>query len=266
MTRQIRSWAEKHVFLSDFQIPDQNDVALGLVNTFIQDFVPDKIHLVGDILNFTKVAKYDQDPYYHVGMRDEIAIGRKILKELIRVARKANPDTEIIWYEGNHENRLIKYLSRNASALAEITGDDGEYVNSIPHLFNLKGIGVKWIGYSQRHFEHGIRIEHGNVVRGKAGHTAHAMLDKRGASGFSGHTHRLAMVMRTQGEHQRFWVELGSLCNFEFESPYTTDPDWQNGFAFGHYSSETRQFYPTVVPIVNNTFVANGKLYGTRRK
>lgn len=266
MTRKLGKKGEKHLFLSDFQIPDQNDVALELIYKFIEDFVPDKIHLVGDILNFTKVAKYDQDPYYHMGMKEEIDLGRKILKNLVNVARKVNPDTEVIWFEGNHENRLIKYLSRNASALAEITGEDGEYVNSIPHLFALRKLGVRWVGVNDRHFEHGVRIEHGNVVRSKAGQTAHAMLDKRGASGLSGHTHRLALIMRTQGDQQRFWIELGSLCKFRFDSPYTIDPDWQNGFAFGYYSSDTKQFYPTIVPILNNTFVANGKLYGAKRK
>lgn len=251
----------KHVFLSDHQIPDQDDKTIALVNKFILDFKPDKVHIVGDFLNFTKVAKYDQDPFYHKTMQDEIKEGRTILKELVAVSRKANAKTEIVWYEGNHEARLIKYLGKNASALAEITGDDGEYYISIPSIFGLKKLGVKWIPYMKRHDEHNIEIEHGDRVRQKSGYTAHAMLDKRGKSGISGHTHRLAMIMKTTVDSTRWWIENGCLCKRIFESPYTRDPDWQQGFTVGIYDKQEKTFHPTIVPIFNHAFMYGGKIY-----
>jgi len=252
---------EKHVFISDHQIPDHNEKAINAVNQFIKDFKPDKVHIVGDFLNFTKVAKYDQDPYYHKTMADEINMGRIILDDLVRVTRKANKEAEIIWYEGNHEVRLVKYLGRNATALAEITDVNGEIVNSIPHLFSLKEKGVTWIPYLQRHTERGVEIEHGDVARTRSGMTANAMIDRRGRSGFSGHTHRLAFVMKTQVDKEMFWIETGSLCKREFESPYGRSMDWQNGFAVGIYSFETKTFYPQAIPLFNNTFMFDGKVY-----
>lgn len=253
---------QRHLFISDHQIPDQDDKTIRAVNKFMKDFAPDKVHIVGDFLNFTAVAKYDQDPYYHKNMADEIKIGRKILGDIVKNARNANPEADVIWYEGNHEARLVKYMGRNASALAEIVDEDGEIINSIPHIFNLKELGVQWVPSMQRHTEPGgIEVEHGDVARGKAGHTAHAMLDKRGKSGFSGHTHRLAMIFRTQTDEQKFWVETGSMCKQNFESPYARTPDWQQGFAVGVYSDKDRTFYPSIVPVFNNTFAFGGKIY-----
>lgn len=251
----------KHLFISDFQIPDHDMKSILLVIKFIKDFNPDKIHIVGDYLNFTKVAKYDQDPYYHRTMQDEIRIGRKILKLIVDASRKINPESEIIWYEGNHEIRLIKYMSRNADALAEITNDDGEYVLSVQNLFTLKKLGVKWVPYMQRHNEHGVEIEHGDVVRSKGGQTAHAMLDRRGKKGISGHTHRLAFIMRNTIDDGKWWIETGSLCKRIFESPYAKVTDWQQGFTVGIYDKKRKTFYPTPVPIFNHSFMFGGKLY-----
>jgi hypothetical protein len=253
---------QRHIFLSDYQIPDHDPKTIKAVNKFIKDFAPDKVHLVGDFLNFTAVAKYDQDPYYHKGMADEIKIGRQVLGNLVTNARNANPESEVLWYEGNHESRLIKYMGRNASALAEITDEDGEIINSIPHIFNLAELGVEWVPSMQRHSEPGgVEVEHGDVARGKSGHTAHAMLDKRGKSGFSGHTHRLAMIFKTQMDDQKFWVETGSMCKQNFESPYARTPDWQQGFAVGVYSDQDKTFYPSVVPVFDNKFMFGGKVY-----
>ena len=254
----------KHIFLSDYQIPDQDDRSIALVNRFIGDFKPDKVHIVGDFLNFTKVAKYDQDPYYHKTMEDEIQEGRGILKQLVKTVKKANSKAEIIWYEGNHEARLIKYLGKNASALADITGEDGEYVISIPSLFTLKKLGITWIPYMRRHDEHHIEIEHGDRVRQKGGYTAHAMLDKRGKSGISGHTHRLALVMKTTVDSTKWWIENGCLCKRTFDSPYTRDPDWQQGFSVGIYDTQQRIFHPQIIPIFDHTFVYGGKIYDER--
>lgn len=261
-TMKHRDGFERHVFVSDHQIPDHDEKTVKAVNKFIKDFAPDKLHIVGDFLNFTRVAKYDQDPYYHKNMADEIRIGREVLAKLVGVTRGANPDAEVIWYEGNHEERLTKYLGRNASALAEITDQDGEIINSIPHIFNLKELGIQWVPSMRRHTESGgVEVEHGDIARSKGGYTAHGMLEKRGRSGFSGHTHRLAMVMKTHVDEQKFWIETGSMCKRDFESPYTRSPDWQQGFAVGIYSEQDKTFYPTPVPVFNNTFAFGGKVY-----
>lgn len=257
-----RQSMEKHLFISDFQIPDHNTQALKSLYKFIGDFKPDVVHNVGDFLNFTKASKYDQDPRYHMNLVNEIEIGKKVLKKLAETTRNANPNAKIIWYEGNHEERLTRYLNK-ADQLAGLIDDEGEFIISIPHLFNLKTLNVEWIGANQRHTEVGsVEVEHGDRVSAKSGVTAHKMIEARGASGVSGHTHRLAYVMLTQLERENWWIESGSFCNKVMDSPYMKrSGDWQNGFAVGIYSPETKTMHPQIVPIFNNCFVFGEKLY-----
>jgi hypothetical protein len=126
---------EKHIFISDFQIPDHDERSLEAVYKFITDFKPDKVHLVGDLLNFTSVGKYLKDPYYEVDLQDEIAIGRKVIGRLEKIARRANPKSKISWYAGNHEYRVESYLGRVAPELAKLQGDDS-YLISVPISLN----------------------------------------------------------------------------------------------------------------------------------
>lgn len=252
---------ERHLFLSDFQIPDHDERSIEAVMQFIPDFKSDVVHLVGDILNLTKVSKYDQDVYYRVSFMDEIEEGRKIISRLVKTIRKASPHARINYYSGNHEERLLKYLSSHAPQLADLYDDDG-LILSLPRLLELKKHDIKWVPYFKEYIERGnVLIEHGDIARSKSGFTGHGMLDRRGMSGFSGHTHRLAIVTRTQSGIPKFWVETGNLCKLKFASPYVKSPDWHQGFAIGMYDPKQRVMHPSIVPIIDHRFVWEGRIY-----
>lgn len=251
---------EKHIFLSDTQVPDQNERAIDAVFKFIADYKPDYIHLVGDIVSFDKVSAYTPDPRRHASLESEIEQTKKFLDSLCYHARKYNKKVIIQWFGGNHEQRLIKYLYKNASSLANIIDEeDNDYIISIPHIFELKKRGIKWIEYEAEYTLHGLCIEHGDTVRQKSGHTAHAMLMKRQRSGISGHTHRLAEIWETHSGKESFWIENGCLCNFKFHSPYTRYVDWQNGLTIATYDG--KKWWPQLIPIIDNEFMVNGKVY-----
>ena len=250
---------ERHIFTSDYQCPDHSEAALKPLFAFIKDFKPDYFHIVGDFVNFTAVSKYDVDPHYSFDFTNEIEWCRELLGRIVRIARGANPRVLIDWDEGNHELRLIRYLIRNAKALA-LLNINNEEVLSIPHLFELKKLGIKYYPMTQQHKIGNILIEHGEVVRKRAGDTAKAMLDTRNMSGVSGHTHRLGYTTRTTGD-TKWWIELGCLCNLSPTPPYVKSPDWQHGFAVGLYDREKDTMYPTIVPILNNGFTFGGRLY-----
>lgn len=244
---------ETHLVLSDFHIPDHNRHLLPPLYKLIKDLNPDKIHILGDLVNFTKVSKYDPDPYYSVKLSDEIDEASRVLRKIVSLS-----DAEILWYSGNHENRLIKYLARNALALADLD-IKGEKVVSIPHLFGLRELGVKWFSWDANHTEHGVLFEHGSIVRVKSGYTAQAMIDRRGMSGIVGHTHRLSLITRSQFGKSHFWIENGCLCNLNPTPRYSNMPDWTNGFSVINFVNG--KAYPQIVPIFNNRFIYNGKTY-----
>ena len=249
---------EKYLILSDLHIPDQNIKILDLMYEFIAYYKPDSLLLLGDFLNFTKISSYAQDPLYTQNLSDEILTGGKILKKLSEVARKANKDCEVIYFQGNHEDRLGRYLASNADQLASLTEDD-EYLISVPHLLGLKELNIKYIPYYKALTRHNVVFTHGHLCRSKAGYTAHGNIDKFGISGFSGHTHKLAHIAKTQGDITKFWIETGCLCNLKPTPRYTAFPDWANGFATCTFNNG--KAYPQAVPIIKDSFIYDGKMF-----
>ena len=94
---------ERHLFVSDFQIPEYDEAAIQAVLSFVPDFQPDFIHFVGDILDLTSLSKYDKDVYDRHTFMDEITIGRAILKRFADIARKSQRSVKLRFYFGNHE-------------------------------------------------------------------------------------------------------------------------------------------------------------------
>ena len=253
---------EKHLFISDFQIPDHNAAAIKVVTQFMHDFSPDVLHLVGDMMNFSLAGNFSIEGGYDVSIGDEIRAAKIVIGNIVLEARKTNPKVRVIWYEGNHEYRLERYLAKNADQLIDLTDDDGDRIVSIPYLFKFKENKIEWVPYYGTYREKGnTEVEHGDIARSKSGYTAHGMLDKRGRSGYSGHTHKLALVSRNQGGDVKFWVETGSLCNPEPTPRWAKKPDWVNGFAVGIYDKKNDIMHPTPILMQKNTFVFGDKLY-----
>jgi predicted MPP superfamily phosphohydrolase len=251
----------KYFAFPDLHYPDHNETALKNTLEFVKDFRPDVFVIEGDFVNFTLAGKYVVVGGYDVSIGDEIRGAREKLKEIVEVVRTANPKARILFLEGNHEQRLGKYLARNADALQDLTDEEGDNILTVPHLFGLKEMNIEWYSYDQIHKEDGVIFEHGNQVRQKSGYTANGMLDKRGRSGFSAHTHRLCLIVRNQGGDIKFWTEGGSLCNLNPSPNYVVEPDWVNGFAYAVFDKQEKIMHPQTVLIQNDHFYANGKIY-----
>lgn len=241
----------RNLIISDIHVPDQHVKALELVYKFIKEYKPTTLHILGDFLNFPTLSTYPQDPDYHIRLSEEINEGHMILKKF----RKLLPSEEILWYEGNHENRLQKYLARNAVQLASLE-IEGERVVSIPHLLNLRELQIRYI---EKEHRNNVLYHHGELVRGKAGYTAHGNLEKFGVSVICGHVHRLALVYKNLYDRAIFGMETGCLCN---RRPYpyygTMVKDWQLGLGTIDVINGTP--YPRIYPIINNSLVYGEKI------
>lgn len=236
---------KRNLIISDLHVPDQNIKALELIYRFIKQYKPTTLHILGDFLNFPTLSAWPQDPHYHVSLSDEISEGHQILSKLVKLA-----NCEVLWYEGNHENRLLRYLSRNAAQLA-LLEIEGEQVVSIPHLFKLRELGVKYI---ENEFRDGVLYHHGQLCRAKSGYTAHGNMEKSGVSVLSGHVHRLALVFKSLYDRTLFGMETGCLCN-KMPTPYygTMVKDWSLGFATIDVIGS--DVFPRIYPIINNSII-----------
>lgn len=261
----ISDFKERHLAFGDTQIPDLDYKALNTVLKINDDYQATHVWLMGDMLNATTVGSYGYPANYEVDLQDEIDETNDMLDMVTNRLREANPDVAIKYLEGNHELRLTKYLDKEARRLAKLKERDGRPTVSLDRMLELQERGIEWVPYWDDAHIRRATVLHGNIVRQKGGYTAHAYIDKYGDTAMAGHTHRLAMVSRTQNGVEKFGIETGSLCKREMKVPYTRpqQADWQQGFAtIGIDKRNT--LYPSITPIINGRAGFGDKLYDGR--
>lgn len=258
---QIQPPALKYLVISDTQLPDVNETAIGLIKKFIPDFKPDVVFFGGDIVNFTTVGHYEYPADYRVTLNEELEMGRVFLEEITSISRIANPKVIFKYLEGNHEKRLIKYVHKKAREIFDITDSSGKQVLTLAHLLGLAKLNIEFIPFEKDQQIENALFFHGDRASKKSGVTAHSYVDDYACSVVVGHTHRLGLVFKTLLEKSVFGVETGCLCNREMEVQYVRHPNWMPGFAVLYHNIKTNVLHPTVVPIINNEFVFNGKIY-----
>jgi len=240
---------EKHVNLGDTHGVFVDQPTWATVLDFIRDFKPDQINLLGDIADFYDISRFDKNPNRRVVLAKEIEFTRDVvLAEL----RRAAPKARIIWVEGNHENRLQRYLWSRAPEIASLPGLD------MRQLFRLPELRIQ---YTQKAIEVGdVNLTHGHMVRKHSGQTAKAMMDEWGKSVVHNHTHRLGAVYKTDRGGSYLAFENGCLCSMTPE--YIPGvPNWQHGFSVG-WVLPTGRFHFEQITIVDGKFVYGGKFYG----
>lgn len=236
----------KVVSISDLHIPYQNQK---MVDAFIKlcgDEQPDKIILNGDIVDFYELSSFDKNPQRIFDLQDELDTCKDFLFNL----RHACPDSEIIYIIGNHEDRLRRYLWKNATALSSLKALKFE------ELLGLSLLNVKLEEVS--HTVNGFKYKHGDVVRSHGSYSAKAEFERELASGESGHTHRVGSYCKTTEAGAYGWFESGCACGLNPEYINGT-PNWQNSFTVRYFDDNA---YDTHQVFVNKgKFRFNGKVY-----
>ena len=181
-----------------------------------------EIVFLGDFFDFPQLSHYLKSPDQYFRLQSAITHGMKIFDSIVSGVDKEKA-VKIIFLRGNHEQRLEKYLLRNAVQLADLDA------LTIPNLLGFQKRGVEYKETYYRNKDDVIFI-HGHRVRGKSGYTAHAYFDQIGENVVSGHVHRLALVYKTYYYRTLFGIEAGSLCLETFSYLGGVIPDWQKGF------------------------------------
>lgn len=259
----VFNFRERILAFGDTQVPDVDWQALETVLKVNDDWKATRILFMGDGLNASTLSRFGVPADYKVTFGDEARETRKMLEHILERAKKANPDVVMDYLEGNHEQRLQKYLDKQARDLEDVTEQDGEKTISMPHVLGLKELGINWIPYWQdKIVAKDVTALHGNLARIKGGYTAHAYLDRYSGSVVAGHTHRLAFIMRTQSGISRFAMETGSLCKREMIVPYAREnqTDWQTGFALVGIDKK-KDAFPSAIPIINGKAMFGRKVY-----
>jgi UDP-2,3-diacylglucosamine pyrophosphatase LpxH len=239
-----------HAVVNDQHFPFQDPIAIGLSTDFIRVHKPEVIHVLGDLLDFYCLSRFDKDPNRKGCLQGEIDEAKDYLAEL----RKACPRATIKYSLGNHENRLQKYIWQNSEELASLRS------LSLPHLLELEKLKISCHDDLHPYHEGPLLFVHGSIARKHSGYSAKAHYDRFGCPVIHGHTHRLGSYYHRVWDTQHGAWENGCLCSLD--PHYLLKPDWQQGFSAIYF--EGNHFTVNSVPIINGTYVWFGDSYTAR--
>jgi len=227
--------------ISDPHIPYHYKQGLDLaINTGVKEGA-DTVVLNGDFLDMYQISRFDRSPDKRP-VAKEIETGIRVLEYI----RKKYPDQEIIFVEGNHEERLSKYINKNSElfGIPEI---------QLPNLLKLKEFGIKFIN-EKRFLKAGkLIICHGHELGLSSGgvNPARTTLLKTFTNCLFGHFHKTSEYITSKLDGS----VLGCWSTGHLSDPhpkYMPVNMWNWGFAF--VEMDGQQFK------VHNKKIFNGKV------
>lgn len=237
------TYFEKAVFVGDFHIPYHDKILLFLLYDFLDFFKPDKLFILGDLLDCYSLSSFDKNPKRIASLQDELDEANEVLDKLCALVK----DVEL--FLGNHEARLSKHLKRHP----ELYGLKAlEWEN----LLKLNERGIKLHRYSEPpYLYHGLQIHHGTAIRKHSGWTAKAHYEKYGGCGIIGHVHRGGNYLKrnTQG----IWGWYENMCMCRLDPEYQDFVDWIQGFSVAYFT-EKDLFHLEQIPVIDHRFIFNG--------
>jgi predicted phosphodiesterase len=208
--------------LSDIHFPYQSNEALTIA---LDKCKKDKVtHLLlnGDLIDCHEISTFDKDPNKR-HFYEEI----KVVNSFFETLKKKFPGVKIIFKEGNHEERFLRYMRRKAPELL------GFEIMNFPHLLKLKEKGIDFVA-SKRIIRAGkLNIIHGHEFGQQIFspvNPARGFFLKAKTNVIGGHHHQASSHSANDlTRHSLIAVSTGCLC--ELNPEYRPINEWSHGFA-----------------------------------
>ncbi len=212
-------------------------------------FKPEHSIILGDFADFFDVSSHSKSVERRFKLDEEIDATKKALDEVIAIGAKNN-----VFVEGNHEDRLRRFLQDSAPELHKLI--------TIPKILELKEKGFKYVPYKQSYKIGKLNITHDTGVAGRYAH--YKAMDTFQHNIVIGHTHRLGYAVEGNAQGERHvtmmpgW--LGDVEQVDYMHRVKAVRDWSLGFGIGYLDPKTGVVYLVPVPIVNYTCLIEGEL------
>jgi hypothetical protein len=142
---------ERTLVLPDVHIPYHNDEALAAAIEEGRKAEVDCVLLNGDVLDCHMLSKFEKDPEAR-SFKDE----RQTAKHFLAYLRQEFPTQRIIYRDGNHEDRLLRYVMAKAPELYD------ETILSIPALLNLGEWEIEHVTHKRTIYLGKLPVLHGH--------------------------------------------------------------------------------------------------------
>ena len=252
--------------------PFHNRKCWDLSLQLIEEEQPDKVILLGDMLDLAEWSlKYHRTP-------EMSSTTQATLVELhwwLSQIRKIVPHAEIIYLEGNHEERLKRAILENMKAAYMLKSADnveGHAMLSVPNMLGLESIDVKYIGnYPNNEYWITDKLYccHDEGVSSVPGKTAGNAVKEATATAIFGHSHRLEVASKTiytrRGNEVHRAISLGCMSNIGGKTPGTKEKqNWQNSIGVVKYNKKMFEVYPLLIQ--NDRLIWNNKVMEGRER
>jgi predicted phosphodiesterase len=214
---------------SDYHIPYMDDKAYMVMRDFAKDYKPDHFVINGDFVDFYNLSTFDKSPDRKYGVVDEVRMARDVLGDLSKTLKSS---CKKYFLEGNHENRLQKYLWKNPEL-------EGLEELKLDRLLRFQESGFKYVNVNSDYWKtetghlklgntiimHGDNRLNGASTSKYSGYSVkNTMMGGTQMNTVVGHVHRLAMVYLSTPYDNFVGLESGCLCQ------RTGTANWQQGF------------------------------------
>jgi len=200
----------------------------------IEDIRPNRVLFIGDFLTFDALSAWDKNKRAKMEGRryqKDIDAGNKFLGAMYsEMSDVALMDTQFILTEGNHEERLWRYLD-----------EDPTFKGAVDYRVDLDIEDWTIVPYKEYYIHRGIHFTHvpfnkARPIGGK--YAVHRALEFHQHSVIFGHTHELssAGLHRTGAAHLSQSLSVG--CYFEHTDDYavgTVTNYWRGILLIDHY-------------------------------
>lgn len=209
------------LILSDIHVPYHDRKTIELAVREAKRRGIKGVLLNGDTLDSHEISNHDKNPSAPRYV-DEVEKG----KELLGWLRGQFPKARMLIKEGNHEERLSRYIIQRAPALFGLEGVD------LPALLHMKDIGAEWVTDKRVIGLGKLCVVHGHEYRGGGGVMPARWLYLRTRYvAMCGHFHRSSEYgdRDIRGKEERAW-SLGCAC--WLYPQYMPLNSWNHGCAF----------------------------------
>lgn len=234
----------KTLILSDLHFPFQdNDAIVGALKYGKEKGI-DSIYINGDMLDFYQLSFHEKDPR-KTSIKTELEMGR----EFFAMLRRDFPECAIYFIQGNHENRMERYLRVKAPELLDVE----EFRLDV--LLRMAEYGVVEVPYNSKCYFGKLLVTHGDLMRGAGGiNPARTLSLNFKRPTLCGHFHRTSSSNSVVYDDDNIMCwSTGCLC--ELEPSYMPLNNHNHGAAIVEVDHLTGRFK------VENFIIINGRVY-----
>ena len=247
----------KVLCIPDMHCPFQDDLSLNALERYMADSRFDEVIYIGDLLDFAQISKFNKGSPQEESrlVSDDYKIAGKILDRHISIIRKNNRKAKFTLLEGNHEERIERWLAQNPQVKGLVEVEVG---------LKLGERGIKWVRAWSRgelykigkaYFTHGLYTNQ---------YHAQKMVNNYGVNIYYGHTHDHQSFSKVlKGKDKTIeGMSLGCVCEYDQSYMQGRPSSWQQGFGVFYFDKDTGFFNRTFVGIYNHSFISpEGKQY-----